>query len=102
MTAAAISRRARRDLVEAVNWINRDNPAAAQALLDATVRLAELIGSHLQIGRVRLELAPPDYRFLPLSGFPYIIIYSTRRRRPVIVRVVHSARDLPRALRDLI
>jgi toxin ParE1/3/4 len=101
VTAAAFSRRARRDLLQAADWISRDNRAAAQALLDAVVRLAGLIGTHPDMGRVRPELAHPDFRFLSVTGFPYIIVYSTRTGRPTIVRVIHSARDLPRVLRDL-
>jgi toxin ParE1/3/4 len=101
VSSAAISRRAQRELVDAAEWIARDNPAAAEALRVAVVRAAELIGAHPEIGSVRLHLASAVYRFLPLTGYPYIVIYQIRRRGPVIVRVVHGARDLPRALRDL-
>jgi toxin ParE1/3/4 len=101
VSSAAISRRAQRELVNAAEWIARDNPAAAEALRGAVVSAAELIGTHAEIGSVRPHLASAMYRFLPLTGFPYIIVYQIRRRGPVIVRVVHGARDLAQALREL-
>jgi toxin ParE1/3/4 len=88
-------------VIAAVEWIARDNPAAAHAFVDAIDRAAQLIGDHPGIGAVRRELARTEYQFLPLTGFPYIVVYTIRRGRPVIARVVHTARDLPRVLRDL-
>lgn len=88
-------------MIAAARWIARDNPAAADAFLSAIDRAAQLIGDHPGIGNVRLELARAEYRFLLLTGFPYIVAYAMRRGRPVISRVIHTARNLPRALRDL-
>jgi toxin ParE1/3/4 len=101
MTAAAISPRANRELLAAARWIERDNPAAAENLIDAVERAGLLIGDNRYIGRVRHELAPDPYRFLTLSGFPYILVYDADRTPPLIVRIVHGARDLPEVLRDL-
>jgi toxin ParE1/3/4 len=101
MTAAIISRRAGAELAEAVAWIARDNPRVARALRDAVIRAAELIGAHPAMGSIRTELAPAPYRFLLVTGFPYIIIYRPDRAGPRIVRVVHSSRDLRNVLRDL-
>ncbi len=74
---------------------------AAQALLDAVLKAAERIGSFPQIGTMRPDLARPPYRFLTLSGSPYLIVYNDSRVPPLIVRIVHGARDLPRLLRSL-
>ena len=102
MTPAAFSRRALRELESAVRWIAGDNPAAAQAFHDAVVRAAERIGRHPEIGSLRPELTTSRrHRFVVLIGFPYLIVYAADRDPPLIVRVVHSARDLPRLLRDL-
>lgn len=101
MSAATLSRRARRELLDAAEWIARANPLAAQGLCEAVIKAAELIGAHPAIGTARPDLARAAHRFLPLTGFPYIIVYSTRDPRPRIVRVVHGARDLRNALRDL-
>jgi toxin ParE1/3/4 len=101
VTDATISRRARRELLDAAEWIARDNPVAAQGLQEAVIKAAELIGTRPAIGAVRTNLARGPYRFLALTGFPHIIVYNTDQNRPRIVRVVHGARDLRNALRDL-
>jgi len=92
---------ARRDLLEAAGWIARDDAKAALALRDAVVEAAGRLGGNPEIGRVRLELAGPPVRFLMLSGFPYILVYDAESRPPLILRVVHGARDLPEVLADL-
>jgi toxin ParE1/3/4 len=98
VTAATLSRRAQRELDGAPQWIARDNPLAAQAVLEA----AERIGEHPKIGVVRTDLTVTDrYRFVVLSGFSYLVVYAADRNPPVIVRIVHGARDLPRVLRNL-
>jgi len=40
-------------------------------------------------------------RFLAVHGFPYLLVYNADRRPPLIVRVLHGARDLPSLLRGL-
>jgi toxin ParE1/3/4 len=100
--AATLSGRARRDLNGALQWISQDNPVAAQGLLDAVIKAAERIGQYPQIGALRPDLtASGRHRFVPLTGYPYLIAYAADRKPPVIVRILHGARDLPRVLRDL-
>jgi toxin ParE1/3/4 len=101
LSAAVIAPAARRDLVAAARWIRRDNPAAARALRDAVANAAERIGTYPQIGVVRRDLTSGPYRFVMLTGFPYLIVYAENHDPPVIVRVIHSARDLPRLLGQL-
>jgi len=101
VTAATLSDRARRELLAAAEWIAEDNPIAAEGLIEAVEAAAETIGEHPQIGRRRPELARGPYRFLTLSGYPYLIAYAENEMPPIIVRIVHGARDLPRVLRDL-
>jgi toxin ParE1/3/4 len=101
VTTAVIAPRARRDLVAAIRWIRNDNPLAARALRDAVAKAAERIGTYPRIGVVRLDLTSGPYRFVVLTGFPYLIVYAEDHDPPLIVRVVHGARDLPRLLRDL-
>lgn len=101
MTAAAFTPQAEAEGAEAVDWIRRDNPAAARVLRDAIVNAAERIGMHPHLGVARADLAREPYRFLTLTGFPYVVVYNSERRPPLIVRIVHGARDLPEALRDL-
>jgi toxin ParE1/3/4 len=100
MPTAALSPRARRDLLAATRWIARDHPAAARAFRDAVARAAEHIGEHRDIGVTRLDFADATHRFVVLTGFPYVIVYNNARSPPLIVRVLHAARDLQSALRE--
>jgi toxin ParE1/3/4 len=99
--AARFAPRARRDLHKAVRWITQDDPAAAQALRDAAVSAAGRIGAHPLSGVRRPDVAGEPYRFLMLTGFPYVIVYDAVRKPPLLVRVAHGARDLPATLKDL-
>lgn len=99
MNAAALSPQARRDILAAARWITKDNPAAARALFEALGKAAERIGTHVHVGVVRPDLAPERYRFLTLTGFPYVIVYNAERKPPLIVRVLHGARDIPEILK---
>jgi toxin ParE1/3/4 len=36
-----------------------------------------------------------------VSGFSYVIVYDASREPPLILRVLHGARELPELLRDL-
>ena len=101
MTAAVFSPQARRDLLEAVQWIARDNPAAARALREVGAKAARRLAGYPGIGMVKTELADPPVRFLTLTAFPHVIVYDSDRRPPLILRVLHGARDLPDILRDL-
>jgi toxin ParE1/3/4 len=99
--AAMLAPQARRDLLAAARWIAKENPSAAVALRDAVVAAAVRIGKHPRIGALRIELAPQSIRFLVVSGFPHVIVYDTGREPPLILRVLHGARELPELLRDL-
>jgi toxin ParE1/3/4 len=88
-------------LLEAVRWIAWDNPAAAHALRDAITEASKHIGAYVYFGVPRPDLADPPYRFVMVTGFPYVIVYNADRRPPMIVRILHGARDLPEVLRDL-
>ncbi|WP_428541250.1 type II toxin-antitoxin system RelE/ParE family toxin [Rhodopila sp.] len=101
MTPATLSPMANRDLEAATRWIAKDNPAAARALRSIVARTAITIGEHPNVGSQRPDIVPPPFRIIPLRGFPYIIVYHSDRRPPVIARLLHGARDLPEILRDL-
>jgi toxin ParE1/3/4 len=70
-------------------------------LRDAVAGAAERIGTYPRTGVVRPDLTSGPYRFVILTGFPYVIVYAENSDPPVIVRILHGARDLPRLLRDL-
>lgn len=85
---AVLAPRAWRDLLAAVRWIANDNPAAARALRDAVARAAENIMAHPMIGPHFPELASPPNRFLSLTGFPYIIVYTPVQNPPLVLRIL--------------
>jgi len=85
---------ARDDLAQALAWIASDNEAASRAMLRATVQSARSIVERPVLGRVRPELLPAPYRFWRVAGFPYLMVYNADRQPPVVLRVLHMARDL--------
>ena len=85
---------ARDDLAQALAWIARDNEFAARAMLQATLQSARRIVERPMLGRVRPELLPAPYRFWRVVGFPYLLVYNAERQPPVVLRVLHMARDL--------
>jgi toxin ParE1/3/4 len=99
VTEARLAPRARDELRAAARWIAQDNPDAAIVLVQAVFHAAERIGAHPEIGRERLELAPKPFRFLALTGFPYLVATNSASLR--ILRIVHMARDLPTILADI-
>ena len=64
-------------------------------------RVAATIGEHPLIGALKPQLASPPTRFLPIRGYPYVVVYTPNRSPPLIVRVLHGARDLPEVLQGL-
>jgi len=90
--------RAQRELRDAVEWIADDNPDAALALIAALTRTVSMLEAKPLLGRQRLALAPANFRFWLLRGFPYVLVYSVAHDPPLIVRVIHQSRDLAAAL----
>jgi toxin ParE1/3/4 len=101
MKSAVLTPKARNDLAESTRWIAKDNPAAARALRVAVQKMAKILGEHPHSGRERSDIAPPPVRFMALPGYPHIIIYDAALNPPMILRVMHGARDLPELLENL-
>ncbi|KSB87429.1 hypothetical protein AS593_07895 [Caulobacter vibrioides] len=101
MSQAAFSPLARLDLVEAEAWIRADRPSAATGFRRAVLDAARLIFEQPNCGGERQEIAAAPHRFLVVRGFPYLLVYNADRRPPLIVRVLHGARDLPGLLSGL-
>lgn len=99
--AARFTREALADIREAVAWIAREDPAAADRLRIAANEAARAIGEHPLIGPVRTEFAPEQFRFLVLRRFPYLIVYEPDQVPPRILRVVHASQDLAVLLAEL-
>jgi toxin ParE1/3/4 len=89
---------ARADLRAAVAWIAQEHPAAARALRDAALHAARRIGANPALGSTRPLLGADRFRFLRLRGFAYLAVYTADTDPPRILRVLHTARDLPALL----
>jgi len=91
------SARAERDLVEIGNFIARDSPANAARFIARLEEHCQLLASHPLVGRGRDEIAP-GLRSLPFGR--YLIFYRPMDNGVEVVRVLHGARDIQRALRS--
>ena len=98
MTRADLSPAAERDIIAIVQWIAAENPVAARGSRVALDNLATTIGEHPRLGALKAQLASPPIRFLPIRGFPYVVVYTPERDPPLILRVLHGARDIPEVL----
>ncbi|MBT6096001.1 MAG: type II toxin-antitoxin system RelE/ParE family toxin [Rhodospirillaceae bacterium] len=97
-SSANFSPAAERDLLEIVEWIANDNPIAAKGFVVAVEKAARSIGEHPQMGTSRPDIASPPVRFLAIRGFPHVVVYTPDRTPPLIIRILHGARDLPEVL----
>ena len=91
---------AERDILEIIEWIPAENPIAARGFRMAADRLATAIGEHPRICALKPHLASPPIRIPPIRGFPHVVVYRPERSPPLIVRVLHDARDLPEVLHE--
>ncbi len=83
------------DLFEIWNFINRDNPEAADRVEAAVLRACELLADSPFAGRVRKDLTPLPVRFWVVHPYSkYLIVYDPEKKPLQIVRILHGARDL--------
>ena len=62
---------------------------------------ARRLGARPFLGRVEPHLASPRYRFWSLPAFSLLIAYDPEDDPVQVLRIVHTAQDLPRALKEL-
>ena len=92
---ATLSPTARKELLEATANIAGNSRRAARDFRVAVGEALTTIGHHPDIGAERLELADPPVRFWTLTRHHYLMAYNASRKPPLILRVVHGARNLP-------
>ncbi len=83
--------RAEEDLIEVWVHIARDDPRAADRILDELERRTMLLARHPEIGRERPDIAP-GVRYMAAGS--YLILYRLSEDQVEIVRYVHGRRDL--------
>ena len=86
--------RALSDLDKIQDYIEADNPAAAQAICRRIDTKVRLLGEQPSLGRAGRV---PGTRELVISGTPYIAAYKVIDERVVVVAVLHGARQWPRS-----
>lgn len=86
LTAAA-----RADLEQIIDYLAPRSPAGASSVLQAVEERIGLLCEHPHAGRSREELSP-GLRSAPVGS--YLLFYLVREQDPVIVRVLHGARDI--------
>jgi toxin ParE1/3/4 len=96
-----VRRRAADDIMEIFATIAADDPRAAERFEASVRRECDLLAVFPHLGRAR-GFRAPDLRGLrsrPISGFgSWLLFYRVQAGAVEIVRVLHGARDLPRAL----
>lgn len=97
MRQIQFTRRAQRDLVEIWEYIARDNPDAADRVIGAMRDAVRLLAEHPGIGHPRADVSDPRYRFWRV--YSYLLAYRATDETLLVIRIVHGARDLRRALR---
>jgi toxin ParE1/3/4 len=78
------------DLVEAQNYIARDNPAAAEAVAQRVWDAAKRLCDNPEIGRQGHDQGTREW---PVSQTPYLIVYRVKNDAVKILRVWHGRRN---------
>ena len=86
-TESAIS-----DLISIRDYIERDNPEAAERVAISIINSVEKLETNPLIGRLGRV---PGTRELVVTRFPYIIPYRVRGERVELLRVFHSRQEWP-------
>jgi toxin ParE1/3/4 len=83
------------DLVEAQNYIARENPSAAQALAQKVWDASENLCNHPGMGRTGHVEGTREW---VVSDTPYLIVYRVRDEALEILRIWHGRRNWQRNL----
>jgi toxin ParE1/3/4 len=95
---------ARRDILEIVDHISDDNPAAAAALYEAYESSLNLLRKTPDVGRLYLSPDPrlAHIRLWPILRFPnYLIFYRHLGEAVEVLHIWHGSRNIPALLSDL-
>ena len=80
------------DLKDASDYIEQDNPPAAQAMAERVREGVEYLLDHPNLGRAGRVRGT---RELVISGGPFVVIYRVRFDQIQVLRVLHHARKWP-------
>jgi toxin ParE1/3/4 len=84
--------RAFQHIAAAEEFISRENPAAAQKVAEAIYKTAEKLEIFPDLGKPGRV---PGTRELPLTKYPYTLVYRVRPSKVIVYAVMHHARKFP-------
>lgn len=93
MNQPRLSRRAHQDLIELAKYIAKDNPVAAEHLLERLESACQQLTETPSLG-FPFEGTTDELRVWPVGN--YVILYRIEPDGIGVVRIVHGARDLSR------
>jgi toxin ParE1/3/4 len=98
MAEVVFRRQAWRDLAQINARIAAEDPAAAERFRANVLRRIGLLRRLPECAQPRPEFGP-DIRTIPIGR--YIVVLRAVTAKVIILRIVHSARDLPRLLKGV-
>ena len=90
------TKRAKQEFSEIIAWIEADSPDNGQRVAGKIFEKIELISKHPLIGHGIERLADSRVRYI--LAYKYRIVYRVFESRISILRIVHGARNFPKAL----
>ena len=98
MATVRWTQRGSEDLREIHDFVARDSPQAAAALVDRIITATEPLATFPESGRIVPEFPDLGYREVIISG--YRVVYRREGETIWIAAVVHGRRMIERALGD--
>ena len=98
MAEVVFLRRAWRDLEQIDDRIAAEDPGAAQRFRTNVLRRIALLKRVPEAAQPRPEFGR-DIRTIPIGR--YVVILRVTQSKVSVLRILHSARDLPRLLKNL-
>lgn len=98
-----LSARARQELRQITAWYRKEGGKVLAHRWASVVEATLVrIGEHPKAGATRyaMPLRINELRFVPLSGFPYLVFYIEHDHHIDIGRVLHAQRDIPEWMRE--
>jgi plasmid stabilization system protein ParE len=87
-----LRRAAKRELNEAAEWYRERDPEVAARFLREVFRAIALVESFPLTGGPVFGVDDPDIRQLPVSNFPYHVVFKRLAERIVILAIAHDRR----------
>ncbi len=88
---------ARLDLLEIWEYIARDDPDAADRMVEGIKEAVSMLADHPCLGHLRRDLTSKPVRFWTV--YPYLIIYNPDTRPLEVARVLSGYRDIASLLK---